>query len=102
MATAAEDTEIEKQNWHWRNTMRPVRFFNLDARAAIPYCFLLIVPVGKLIIFIITIISTLAFHMLEQRGLTFPSALRSLRVWIIGDRRPAWLSSKYRRLKDFG
>ena len=32
-----EDTIEERENWHWRNSMRPVRFFMMDARAAIPF-----------------------------------------------------------------
>jgi hypothetical protein len=37
-----EDTEEEKVNWHWRNSMRPVRFFGLDARASMPFFVLLV------------------------------------------------------------
>ena len=34
--------ELQEQvNWHWRNSMRPVRFFNFDVKAAIPLFFLL-------------------------------------------------------------
>lgn len=100
MATAADDTAIEKQNWHWRNTMRPVRFFNMDARAGIPYFALLVY--ARPITFMFVIISTFIFKLMEKRGLTFPAALRALRVWMLGDFRPGWLSLRHRTLKDFG
>ncbi len=41
--SAAEELENlqEKMNWHWRNSMRVVRFFAFDARAAFIGIFLL-------------------------------------------------------------
>jgi intracellular multiplication protein IcmT len=100
MARAIEDTEIERANWHWRNSMRPVRFFNLDARAALPF-FVLLVYFRPITLFL-TIVITTAFYFLERRGLTFPSALRALRVWLIGYNRPGWLGLRHRRMRDFG
>lgn len=98
--SSADDTAIEKANWHWRNTMRPVRFFGLDARAAIPFCALLLYfrPITLFIAFI----STIVFYTLERKGLTFPSALRSFRVWLLGPDRYAWLPPKHRKFRDFG
>src|SRR5690242_2153108 len=98
--SAADDTAIEKQNWHWRNTMRPVRFFNLDARAALPFCLLLVYARPQTLV--LTIVVTAVFWFLERKGLTFPAALRSLRVWLIGRDRPAWVAMRHRRLRDFG
>jgi intracellular multiplication protein IcmT len=98
--SAQDDTAIEKANWHWRNTMRPVRFFGLDARAALPYCVLLVY--ARPITLFIAVISTIVFYILERRGLTFPSALRALRVWIIGYNRPGWLPFRHRRMIDHG
>jgi intracellular multiplication protein IcmT len=97
---AADDTMVEKANWHWRNSMRPVRFFNLDARAAIPFLILLVYfrPVSLLA----TILITAAFKFLESRGLTFSASLRALRVWFIGSSRPGWTSYRRRRSVDFG
>lgn len=100
MATAQDDLEIEKKNWHWRNTMRPVRFFNLDARAALPFFILLVY--ARPVTLVLTIIITTIFYILERRGLTFPSALRALRVWLVGDRRAAWFTYAHRRMRDFG
>ena len=101
MATSAErEIADEQAHWHWRNSMRPARFFALDARAVIPWCVLLVY--ARPITLFITIISTLVFHMLERKGLTFPSALRSLRVWLIGQRRPGLVSFHRHKMDDFG
>lgn len=100
MATAVEDTEVERQNWHWRNSMRPVRFFNLDARAAFPF-FLLLFH-ARLSTLILTLVITAVFYIFERNGLTFPAALRSMRLWIIGPFRPAWISLHRRRMIDYG
>lgn len=95
-----EDTLEEKMNWHWRNSMRPVRFFGLDARAAIPFCVLLFY--FRPITLALTVILTMIFVFLERRGLTFSASLRAFRRWILGQRRPAWLSYRRRRFVDYG
>lgn len=95
-----EDTEEERVNWHWRNSMRPVRFFGMDARAAIPYCVLLVY--FRPISLFITILLTIIFVGLEKRGLTFPSALRAFRSWLVGQNRPGWISGRRRRWVDYG
>ncbi|PZP57322.1 MAG: type IV secretion protein IcmT [Micavibrio aeruginosavorus] len=99
MATNISDVK-EQLNWHWRNSMRPIRFFALDARAAMPLCFLLPFPRWSTLILAVSVI--IFFVFLEKRGLTFPSAMRSIRGLIFGDRRPALMTFKYRKLKDFG
>ena len=96
----AEDTADERVNWHWRNTMKPVRFFAVDARAAIP--FFILVFYFRLSTFLLAIISTIIFMMVEKRGLTFPCALRALRSWFNGQERPAWISLRKRKFRDFG
>lgn len=98
--SAIDDTAAEKANWHWRNSFRPARFFNLDARAAWPFVILLIY--FRPISLFLTISITVIFYLLERKGLTFPAALRSLRVWLVGRERPAWFSLRRRRLRDFG
>lgn len=100
MVTAQDDLEVEKQNWHWRNTMRPVRFFNLDARAALPFFLLLVYARWSTLV--LTIIVVMIFRFLEAKGLTFPSALRALRVWIVGNTRYALYNYAHRRMRDFG
>jgi len=98
--SSIDDTLLEKQNWHWRNSMRPARFFNMDARAALPFCLLLVYARPQTLLF--TIIVVLIFNFLERKGLTFPSALRALRLWITGYDRPGWASLRARRMKDYG
>ena len=100
MVQDAQENQLEKTQWHWRNTMRTVRFFKLDARAGMPFFLLLVYP--RLITLILTIIVTVVFSIVERRGLTFPAALRAVRVWMIGRNRPAWFSMRHRRIKDFG
>lgn len=95
-----EDTIEEKVSWHWRNSMRPVRFFNIDARAALPFC-LLLVYFRPITIFL-TVVSTILFIALEKRGLTFPSALRAFRSWVNGQSRPGWVIRRHRKLVDYG
>lgn len=97
---AREDTEEEKVNWHWRNTMRPVRFFGLDARAAWPF-FILLFYFRPVSLFF-TIVITMVFISLERKGLSFDAAMRAFRAWLWGQRRPAWLSVRRRRMVDFG
>ncbi|MEM6810936.1 MAG: IcmT/TraK family protein [Pseudomonadota bacterium] len=96
----AEDTQEEKVNWHWRNSMRPVKFFGIDARAAIPFLVLLVYfrPISVFL----TILSTIIFVALEKRGLTFPASLRAFRSWLNGQKRPAWIGYRRRRWTDFG
>lgn len=86
--------------WHWRYTMRPVRFFGLDARAVFPFCLLLVY--ARLITLLFCIASTIAFRVLEKRGLTVPSAVRAFRVWVVGNQRPSLLGIHKRKFNDFG
>jgi intracellular multiplication protein IcmT len=97
----AKELELiqEKMNWHWRNSMRPVRFFAFDGRAAIPVPILLIhARWSTLALMIITL---LIFRFLEHKGLTFPAALRNLRAWIVGRNRPGMISVEHRKFRDF-
>lgn len=98
----AKNIETEG-DWHWRNSMRNLRFFALDARAAIPI-FSLILPTGdfRQYLFFMTIIAMIAFYVLERRGLSFAAALRALRRWIHGPVRPAVMWFKYRKMVDYG
>ena len=99
---AAEELENlqEKVNWHWRNSMRVVRFFAFDARAAAPIPILLVY--ARLSTLILTIITLMVFRFLENKGLTVPSAMRNLRSWIVGFERPGWLSGQHRKFIDYG
>jgi intracellular multiplication protein IcmT len=90
----------EQLNWHWRNTMRPIRFFNFDVKAIIPFFILLFH--ARLTTLIFCILTTMLFWFLEKKGLTVDSALRALRVVIVGNKRTGQPKYKYRYLKDFG
>ncbi len=100
MAVNVEQDAAEKANWHWRNSMRPIRFFKFDARAAFPYVLLILHFRISTIVFVIC--TTMVFWILEKNGLTFSAAIRKFRLYFAGDFRPALASFKRRRLKDYG
>lgn len=99
MAQEIQDLEA-KINWHWRDTMRTIRFLGFDGRCA------LLIPVWLIYLRTSTIIlSFLVFYIfkfLEKKGLTFPSALRALRVWLIGRERPGILGASHGKFVDYG
>ncbi len=97
---AREDTEDERVNWHWRNSMRPVRFFGIDARASIPV-FITLFHFRTITVFI-TIVVIMTFVFLERRGLTFDASLRAFRRWFLGQKRPGWMSYNRKRMVDYG
>lgn len=90
----------EQVNWHWRNTTRPLRFFALDSRAALPY--LILLPYARPITLVFCVISTVIFFILEKHGLTFPSAMRALRSMLVGHKRNALARIRRRKMKDLG
>ena len=85
---------------HWRNTQKPARFFVVDARAAFSVFFFLIH--ARLWTFVLAIVVMMIFWAFERRGLSFDSAMRALRSWLLGRRRPAALDKFKRRWVDFG
>ena len=95
----AVDYETE-MDYHWRNTMKPVRFFMVDARAAI--FFMLFIIHMRLWTFGLFIAMIFFFWFLEKRGLGFVPAMRTFRTWILGKRRPAWLWIRKRKFHDYG
>ncbi len=98
---AKEIQNIQEQlNWHWRNNMRTVRFFALDARASI--CFMVLLVYARTSTLVLTVIITTVFYFLEKKGMTFPAALRSLRLWFTGPNRPGWAGVHKKRLIDYG
>lgn len=84
---------------HWRNTQKPARFFFLDARCF--FAILLFLVHARTWTFTIAVIIMMIFWLLERRGLTFESAIRSLRNWFLGKRRPATRRSYIRRMVDY-
>ena len=95
----AVDYETE-MDYHWRNTMKPVRFFMLDARVAI--FFMIFILHMRLWTFALFVIVSLFFYYLEKRGLGFTAALKTFRTWVLGRRRPAWLWIRKRKFHDYG
>lgn len=87
-------------DYHWRNTMKPVRFFMLDARVAI--FFMLFILHMRIWTFAAFIIVGAFFWILERNGLGFAAAMRTFRTWILGRRRPAWLWIRKRKFHDYG
>ncbi len=90
----------EQMNWHWRNSMRTVRFGPFDARAAMPLPLLLVYFRWSTVI--LTIVTLMTFRYLERKGLTFPSALRNLRSWLVGKDRPGWIGVQRKKFTDYG
>lgn len=90
----------DKLNWHWRDTMRPVRFLSFDARVAF------LIPVWLIYLRWSTVILSFmvfyTFNMLEKKGLTFPASLRALRCWILGSERPGQIGVNRHKFIDYG
>lgn len=87
-------------SWHWRDSAREVRFLFFDARAGIILFFTLL-HIRYWTLGVCTLI-VLGFFLLERFGLTFPAALRKLRVFLIGNKRPAWVKMSRRPFHDYG
>lgn len=87
-------------DWHWRNSMKPTRFFMLDARAALAFCLLLLH--FRPWTLALTAFVCLAFFIAERYGLSFDAALRALRCFIVGPRRPNLIWTSKRRMVDYG
>lgn len=92
--------EEVKQDWHWRNSMKVVRFFQFDARAG--FALLLVLVHFRLWTLCFAAIVMTFFYLLERKGLTFPASVRAMRVWFIGKKRPAIVFTTRRDLRDFG
>jgi intracellular multiplication protein IcmT len=84
---------------HWRNSMKPARFFFMDARAAVPFVFTLLHL--RWYTMLMALFTTLIFYLLEQRGMSFDAALRGFRVWFVGRKRPNIKHSDRHRMVDY-
>lgn len=91
----------ERALWHWRDSMRVVRFFGFDARMVILVPLVLLRPFS-LTTWVLVFGLMAAFYMMERYGLTFPAALRAFRLWLLGSERPGLLPHQYRKSRDFG
>lgn len=88
------------QGWHWRNSMKTVRFFIFDARAG--FFVVLVLVHARLWTLCLAVLVMTIFWLFERKSLTFPAALRAIRVWIIGPYRPGWIWTRRRKLQDTG
>lgn len=85
---------------HWRNSQKIARFFVFDARLFfIIIAFMFHIATWTLVLALLAITF---FYILESLGLTFESALRSMRSWILGENRPAFTRRLRRRWVDYG
>lgn len=101
MSAAEQIQNIQEAlNWHWRNSMRTVRFLAFDARAALPLPLLLVYARWSTLFLLIA--SLAFFRFLERKGLTFPAALRNFRQWIVGKERPGWIGVQRKKFVDLG
>ena len=83
----------------WRDTMRPVRFYMIDARLLVLLVLWLFVPTwwttGA------AVLAVAALRVAEARGYRLHAALRRVRAWSAG-RRTALHARRVRRFVDFG
>ena len=70
---------------NWRYTFKPARFFIIDARAA--YLVLLWLFYMKIWTFVLLVLVFLILFFIEQRGYSFPSAVRVIRSYFAGRKR---------------
>ena len=85
---------------HWRDNMRPARFFMFDARAGFTIALLLVH--FRLYTLYFVVFCFVLFWLLERLGLTFEAALRKGRAWLCGNHRPAVIGTARRHLIDLG
>jgi len=77
---------------HWRDSARTPKFFFIDGRAAFPMLIFLLHI--RLWTFIVAVIATLFFTVLERFGFTLPVFGRWLRNFFAGHRKianPWWM-----------
>ncbi len=80
----------------WRDTGRPVKLWVIDARACFPL--LVFVVYWCWTTFYIAMSGMIIFSLIGWAGLTLPTALRTVRRFLIGSLRPAVPVWKRRRL----
>ena len=83
----------------WRDTMRPVRFYLIDARLLALLTVWLFVPAWWTTAAVVVAVT--ALRIAEARGYRLHAALRAMRALSAG-RRPALHARRARRFVDFG
>lgn len=84
---------------NWRNTMKPVRFAMLDARAG--FVLLLTLLHLRPWTLVTAMITTFIFHIAEKNGLTFYAALRTVRRLFVGPMRPRIIWTQNTKMVDY-
>ena len=90
---------MEAPNAPWRDTMRPVRFYAIDARLLIPATLWLFVPTWWTTAAVV--LTAVAFRVAEARGYRLGAAARAVRARTAG-RRHALHARRTRRFVEFG
>ena len=83
----------------WRDTMRPVRFYAIDARLLVLLVLWLFVPAWWTTAAVVLAVA--ALRIAEARGYRLRAALRAVRALTAG-MRPALHARRIRRFVDFG
>ena len=83
----------------WRDSMRPVRFYLIDARLLVLVVLWLFLPTWWTTAAMVLAVT--ALRVAEARGYRLRAALRAVRAWTAG-RRPALHARRARRFVDFG
>lgn len=83
----------------WRDSMRPVRLYVIDARLLALLVLWLFVPTWWTTAAVVLALA--ALRLAEARGYRLHAALRAVRAWSAG-RRPALHARRTRRFVDFG
>ena len=90
---------MDTPNAPWRDTMRPVRFYAVDARLLVLLALWLFVPTWWTTAAVI--LTAVAFRIAEARGYRLGAAFRAVRARSAG-RRPALHARRTRRFVEFG
>ena len=90
---------MDAPNAPWRDTMRPVRFYAVDARLLVLLALWLFVPTWWTTAAVI--LTAGAFRVAEARGYRLGAAFRAVRARSAG-RRPALHARRTRRFVEFG
>ena len=83
----------------WRDTMRPVRFYFMDARLLVLLTVWLFVPAWWTTAAVVLAVA--ALRIAEARGYRLQAAIRAVRARSAGER-PALRARRVRRFVDFG
>ena len=99
MAAPCHGVSLDRNVPPWRDTMRPVRFYVIDARLLVLLTVWLFVPAWWTTSAVL--IAAVALRVAEARGYRLQAAFRAVRALSAGGR-PALHAGRARRFVDFG